>query len=172
MQRQLDDMQQMAESALAFARDAADGEETSLVDLGALAESLVEDLESLGLDVTCKVPEAAIVHACRPVALKRALTNLVRNAVTYGGSAEVTIRKTAGEILIDVADNGPGIPDADMERAFTPFERLDPARSAETGGAGLGLTIARTIARAHGGDVRLANRPEGGLVATIALPAA
>lgn len=172
MQRQLDDMQQMAESALAFARDAADGEETSRVDLGALAESLVEDLECLGLDVSCIDPEAAIVHACRPVALKRALTNLVRNAVTYGGSAEITIRKAGGEILMEVSDNGPGIPEADMERAFTPFERLDPARSTETGGAGLGLTIARTIARAHGGDVRLANRREGGLVATIALPAA
>lgn len=172
MQRQLDDMQQMAESALAFARDAADGEPTSRTDLGALAESIVEDLEGLGLAVTCTSAEETIVHACRPVSLKRALTNLIRNAVAYGGGADVSVRMANGEILIEVADHGPGIPDADMERAFTPFERLDPARSAETGGAGLGLTIARTIARAHGGDVRLANRPEGGLVATIALPAA
>jgi signal transduction histidine kinase len=172
MQRQLDDMQQMAESALAFARDAADGEETSRTDIGALAESLADDLASLGLEVTCTAPDRSIVHACRPVALKRALTNLVRNAVAYGGSAEVSVRKSGGEILIEVADNGPGIPEADMDRAFTPFERLDPARSAETGGAGLGLTIARSIARAHGGDVRLANRSEGGLVATIALPVA
>jgi signal transduction histidine kinase len=84
--------------------------------------------------------------------------------------ARVTIESTGASILIRIDDDGPGIPAADQERVFEPYLRLEPSRNEETGGAGLGLAIARMIARAHGGDIRLRNRPAGGLAAIIELP--
>jgi signal transduction histidine kinase len=107
---------------------------------------------------------------CRPLALRRCLDNVVDNAVKYGTCARVRLEATPLNVLVTVDDDGPGIPEAEQERVFLPFERLDNSRSAELGGTGLGLAIARTIARAHGGDVRLANRNGGGLRVTIALP--
>ena len=108
----------------------------------------------------------------RPLALKRALTNLVSNAVTYGGAARVRlVPPTGGMLTIEVEDDGPGIPPAELDRVFEPFHRGEPSRSRETGGVGLGLPIARNIFRAHGGDVTLANRPTGGAKATAAFPA-
>jgi signal transduction histidine kinase len=169
MQRQLDEMHQMAESALAFARDASDSEPTRSVDLPSLLESLADDLGELGMEVQYE-PGGRVTFACRPVSLKRAVRNLVVNAVTHGGAAEISLAEDNETVSVTVSDNGPGIPDEDIERVFRAFERLDEARNQDSGGAGLGLTIARTIARAHGGDVTLANRPEGGLAATITLP--
>jgi signal transduction histidine kinase len=105
------------------------------------------------------------------VALKRAVRNLVENAVAYGHRAQVSLARSAEELVIAVDDDGPGIPEAEAERVFAPFVRLEPSRNPKTGGIGLGLAIARTIARAHGGDVTLANRPSGGLRASLRLPA-
>ena len=107
----------------------------------------------------------------RPVALKRALANLVGNAVAYGGDARVTLRPPgAGGVVVQVEDSGPGIPPDELDRVFEPFHRLEGSRNRETGGTGLGLPIARDILRAHGGDVSLANRDGGGVRATVTLP--
>src|SRR6202012_2416238 len=107
----------------------------------------------------------------RPLALKRALSNLVSNALAYGGSARVClVPPTAGPLIVEGGDDGPGIPPGKLERVFEPFHRGEPSRNRETGGVGLGLPIARNIFRAHGGDVTLANRPMGGVRATITLP--
>jgi signal transduction histidine kinase len=104
------------------------------------------------------------------VSLKRALGNLVENAVTYGQRARVMLMEVRNGLRIDVDDDGPGIAEPDMERVFDPFERLETSRSLETGGVGLGLAIARSIVRQHGGDITLSNRPEGGLRTTVWLP--
>ena len=165
----LDEMQRMAEATLAFAREEASSEETRVVDLAALIESVAEDQADLGRDV--KVADAERTpHACRPLALKRALRNLVENACIYGQRARVTLARDGDDLTLTVDDDGPGIPAGEMEREFQPFVRLEPSRNPETGGIGLGLAIARTIARAHGGDVLLVNRPEGGLRTTLRLP--
>jgi hypothetical protein len=104
--------------------------------------------------------------------MKRALANLVANAVAYGGSARFRLLPPVDRILtIELEDDGPGIPPGELERVFEPFHRGEPSRNRETGGVGLGLPIARNIFRAHGGDVALANRPRGGLRATVTLPA-
>ncbi len=169
----LDEMQAMAEASLAFARGDAAGEPTRPVDLTALAESVVEDLAAHGLDAALEetVGEMApVVLPCRPLALRRALTNLVENATRYGGQARVRVGRRGQDAWITVEDRGPGIPAADLERVFEPFVRLEESRNTETGGAGLGLAIARSTVRAHGGDVRLENRADGGLRAVVVLP--
>ncbi len=99
------------------------------------------------------------------------MVNLVTNAVNYGGSALVRLSQDSGRLVtVDVEDDGPGIPAAELERVFEPFHRGEPSRNRETGGVGLGLPIARNIMRAHGGDVVIANRPTGGVRATATLP--
>ncbi len=99
------------------------------------------------------------------------LVNLVTNAVIYGGSATVRLSQDADRmVMVEVEDDGPGIPPADLDRVFEPFHRGEPSRNRETGGVGLGLPIARNIMRAHGGDVVIANRPAGGVKATVTLP--
>jgi signal transduction histidine kinase len=102
--------------------------------------------------------------------LRRCLTNLVDNAVSYGGEATVRVDDNAERLILRVLDSGPGIPQDDLERVFEPFLRLEPSRSRTTGGTGLGLTIARDIARVHGGEISLRNRSEGGLEAILTLP--
>jgi len=165
----LDEMQAMIEAVLAFAREDAAREDTRRVDLAALVASLCDDLADQGGDVAF-AEAGKTTLACRPVALKRALGNLIENALAYGRRARVSLIDGAEAVEIVVEDDGPGIPEAEMARVFEPFVRLDRARGHETGGVGLGLAIARTVARAHGGDVVLANRPEGGLRASLRLP--
>ncbi len=165
----LDEMQRMADATLDFAREEAAAEDTRTVDLAALIGSLVDDLADLGHDAVFEAA-TAVVYACRPVALKRALRNLVENAATYGGRARVGLAETGHDIVITVDDDGPGIPEADLEGVFKPFVRLEASRSHDTGGIGLGLAIARSIVRGHGGDIGLENRAGGGLRATVRLP--
>jgi signal transduction histidine kinase len=165
----LGEMQAMAEAVLAFARGDAESEPTRQTDVAALAESLVEDAAEAGRDVRFE-ESRPVTLACRPFALKRAIGNLVDNAIFHGLRARVRVEATETEIRIIIDDDGPGIPVAELERVFDPFVRLEASRSRETGGAGLGLAIARTIVRGHGGDVRLENRPEGGLRAVVSLP--
>jgi signal transduction histidine kinase len=109
-------------------------------------------------------------YPCRRVSIRRCFANLIENAVKYGQRAEVSLDVSGTEIMIHVDDRGPGIPDEAREQVFRPFYRVEGSRSRDSGGSGLGLTIARTVALAHGGDVLLAARPAGGLRATIALP--
>jgi len=164
----VEEMQTMTEATLAFAREDASGETTRAVDFPALLESLCADLADLGWNVNV-AETGPMPYRCRPDALRRALRNLIENAVRYGGEARVALAQTADGLEITIDDNGPGIPDQDLERVFQPFVRLEHSRNRETGGVGLGLSIARSIVRAHGGDVLLANRPDG-LRATIRLP--
>jgi len=167
----LAEMFQMTEAALAYAKggELEALEEPRLVDVGALVSSVCDDLADMGAPVECNDPESFSLR-CRGFALKRALRNVIVNAVAYGSYARVSTQLVNGEARIVIEDNGPGIPEGDMEKVFSPFVRLENSRNADTGGMGLGLAIARGIVRFHGGDVTLKNRPEGGLRVTIALP--
>jgi signal transduction histidine kinase len=167
----LDEMQDMVEGTLAFAREEAASEPTRVVDLAALVESTADDLADLGADVAFANP-GRLPYAARPVALRRALRNLIENAVRYGRRCRLRMERDREEVRIVIEDDGPGIAEDQQERVFEPFVRLEGSRSSETGGIGLGLAIARSIVRAHGGDIRLGNRPEGGLAVTLALPPA
>ncbi len=158
----LDEMFEMAEASLSFAREEAAQEQTRLVDIGALTSSVCADLADAGRDVTC-ADDGSFAMRCRPVAMKRALRNIIDNAVTYGQRARVSADWKNGEARIVVDDDGPGIADCDMEKVFKPFVRLEQSRNKDTGGVGLGLAIAHSIVRSHGGDIFLHNRPEGGL---------
>ena len=165
----LEEMQRIAEDTLAFIREDMRREETRTVDLHALIDSVAVDLADIGHELT--VFECArVVVACRPVALRRAFRNLLENASIHGVRATVGIAQGDDGPHIVIEDEGPGIPEADRERVFEPFVRLDESRSAEKSGTGLGLTIARTIIRGHGGNIRLENRAEGGLRMTVVLP--
>jgi signal transduction histidine kinase len=163
------EMDTMIGATLQFARDEAAAEARKSTDLAALMQSVVDDMADAGLPVTMK-PAAPVVCDCRPGALRRALRNLLDNAIKYGKTAHAGIRTTPAAIEIEVDDDGPGIAADDLARVFEPFYRVENSRSPETGGVGLGLAIARSIVDAHGGTVTLANRPEGGVRATVTLP--
>jgi signal transduction histidine kinase len=135
----------------------------------ALIESIAADAREVGGDVRIE-GAARVPYPGHPQSLKRALTNLIDNAAKYGKSATITVEDGAQTLRICVRDKGTGIPEAELERVFEPFYRMEASRNRATGGSGLGLTIARNIARAHGGDLRLRNRAEGGLEAELTLP--
>jgi signal transduction histidine kinase len=164
-------MQVMAEAVLTFARSDAETEPTRPTDVTALLESLVEDAAAKGKDIRF-ADSPRVTLPCRPFALRRALGNLIDNATFYGQHAEARVESLADGARFVIDDDGPGIPAGELERVFEPFVRLESSRSRATGGAGMGLSIARTIARNHGGDVRLENRPRGGLRAMLSLPGA
>lgn len=166
----LDELRAMTEATLAFSREQAAAEPTRNVDLTALVESLCDDLVEIGHDVTF-AEAAQIGYRCRADSLKRAVRNLVENAVRYGERARVSIALRPEVIEIVVQDDGPGIPSDMMERVFAPFFRMEGSRNAETGGIGLGLSIARNLVRHHGGDITLANTGRG-LRCVISLPRA
>lgn len=168
--REIEDMQAMVESTLAFASGEARPDERRPLDLAALLISLVDDAADLGRPCAYAGPDHAEVLGSPP-GLRRALWNLVDNAVKYGAVARVTLALEAGAVRIEIADDGPGIAPERMEEAFAPFRRLDPARSGKLPGVGLGLTIARDVVQGHGGSIALRTQPGGGLVATVRLPA-
>jgi signal transduction histidine kinase len=130
---------------------------------------MVDDMSDTGLAVTME-PAEPVVHNCRPAALKRAVRNLIDNAVKYGMKANVAIKPTPKSIEITIDDEGPGIAEQEHSRVFEPFYRVEESRSRETGGVGLGLAIALSIVQAHGGQIILSNRPIGGLRASVVLP--
>ncbi|MDG4595152.1 MAG: ATP-binding protein [Candidatus Contendobacter sp.] len=165
----LDDMQRMAQASLDFLRGGEDSEPIASVDLDALLESLRDDAEDTGRQVSLVGTTGQPLH-CRPLALKRCLTNLVDNALKYGQRAEITVTDMPTRLTLSIRDRGPGIPAAELERVFEPFYRLENSRSRDTGGTGLGLSIARNIARAHGGELTLRNHPQGGVEAVLELP--
>jgi len=165
----LSEMEAMINATLAFARDDAAHEPRTPADLADLLQSLCEDRADAGAIALYQGPPRFTL-ACRPVAMRRALANLIDNAINYGGRAEVALDTAPGQVLITIDDAGPGIPEAELDTVFHPFYRLEASRSRDTGGTGLGLSVARTIVRGHGGDIMLANRPEGGLRATVTLP--
>ncbi len=165
----LDAMESMVNQTLDFMRDPASREPVQPVDVMALLESLQADYHDMGHEVLVEGNIGA-PYLGRALALRRCLANLVDNAIRYGRKATLQASEEPRRISIRVSDEGPGIPEPDLERAFEPFYRGEASRSRETGGTGLGLGIARNIARAHGGDVTLRNRPQGGLEATLSLP--
>jgi signal transduction histidine kinase len=164
----LNELQALTESVLSAAKGAG-GESKRNIDLSALVESLCADLDDLGEPVTWRAHGPAPLQ-CRPDEIRRAVRNLVENAVAYGRRADVQIQQTPASYEIVVEDEGPGIPDSDQGRVFEPFVRLESSRNTETGGTGLGLTLVKAIAQGHGGGVTLENRSEGGLRARLSLP--
>ncbi|MDJ0387245.1 ATP-binding protein [Roseomonas sp. E05] len=175
----LDEMEAMVNATLAFARDDSATEPSVPLDLAALCRTVLDEAADARPEVEPEAvsytgPERLRIRA-RPIALKRALANLVGNALNYGGSARILLDgpgrgAEASLVRLRVEDDGPGIPEESLEAVFQPFRRLETSRNRETGGTGLGLPIARNILRAHGGDVVLRNRPRGGLTAVVTLP--
>jgi signal transduction histidine kinase len=132
-------------------------------------ESLCADLDEIGEPVSCRGLSAAPL-CCRPNEIRRAVRNLVQNAVVYGRKADVSLFETPSSYEIVVDDEGPGIAPADRQRVFEPFVRLETSRNEATGGTGLGLTLVKAITEGHGGAVILENRETGGLRARMQLP--
>lgn len=173
MIRTLDEMQTMTESVQAFARDDAASEPISDVDILALLEECASVFRAQDGQIDLTVNTAAIpLLRGRPMSLKRAVNNLLENAIVYGKRAEIGIDCNQKSVIIKIRDFGPGIPPDRMEEMFKPFARLESSRSRETGGTGLGLSIARSIIHGHGGEISLQNADEGGLIVTIDLPSA
>ncbi|HWC62910.1 MAG TPA: ATP-binding protein [Rhizomicrobium sp.] len=165
----LEELQELTEQVLSAARGAG-GESKRNVDLSALVESLVADLDDLGEPVTWRNSNTPAPVSCRPNEIRRAVRNLVENAVAYGNKADVQIADNGAGYEIVVEDEGPGIPEDDRQRVFEPFVRLETSRNSATGGTGLGLTLVKAIAEGHGGGVVLENRETGGLRARMILP--
>ena len=171
MLTELDTTNEMIESILMFARDETQREPRSLVDLSALAEGICQDASDSGAPVTFDGPRGVTI-SCRPTALRRAISNLVDNAVKYGKIALVTLSPGPEHVAITVEDEGPGVPWTEREKVFEPFYRADNSRNPNTGGVGLGLCVTRSILWEHGGDITLANRKGGGLSVRLKLPGA
>jgi signal transduction histidine kinase len=165
----LEEMESMVGATLDFLRGMENGEPARPVDIMALLESLQADMAETGGQVRVEGRARAPLPGS-PQALKRCLSNLIENAVKYGKSAMVMVDDNATRLEIRIQDEGPGLPPSELEKVFEPFHRVEGSRSRETGGTGLGLTIARSIAEAHGGSIVLRNRAEGGLEAILVLP--
>ncbi|HXE49508.1 MAG TPA: ATP-binding protein [Ramlibacter sp.] len=165
----LKEMESMVTDSLEFMRGLGGSEARQAVDVMALLESLQSDNEAMGrtmrVEGRASAPYMAVVSL-----LKRCLGNLIDNAALYGDRVTLKVEDTPGCLTLRVLDEGPGIPEAELEKVFEPFHRLEGSRSRETGGTGLGLTIARNIAQMHGGDIKLHNRPQRGLEAVLTLP--
>ncbi|MDX9998318.1 MAG: ATP-binding protein [Phenylobacterium sp.] len=165
----IDQMEEMISAALTFVRDASSHGERTALELSSLVESIADEMAETGAKTEVEQAEKVVLDG-DPVALRRLVTNLFENAVKFGGGARARVYKTDSAAIIEIDDDGPGIPAAEAERVFEPFYRREPSRSRKTGGAGLGLAVVRSVARGHGGDVSLINRPEGGLTARVELP--
>ena len=190
----LDEMEAMIGDTLAFLRDDAAEEPVETVAFTAMLETICDELGDLGHPVAFHGPPPLTLRqvgsvfgiaeareivvddrrslrlACRPASLRRVFYNVIGNALKYGHRADVFVDADSDEIVVDVCDRGPGIPESEFENVFKPFYRLEGSRSRDTGGSGLGLSIVRSIVAKHGGRIDLANRPEGGLKVRIVLP--
>ncbi len=168
LHKDIEEMQRMLEAYLAFARG-DNGEIAVPTDIRALLEELKSDAERNGHETDISISGSSMASV-RPDAFKRLLANLVSNAQKYGGAIRLGVARDQRFLTIHVDDDGPGIPAAEREDVFRPFYRRDEARNQDEGGTGLGLAIARDIARAHGGDILLAESPMGGLRASVRVP--
>jgi two-component system, OmpR family, osmolarity sensor histidine kinase EnvZ len=168
LQKDVDEMEQMLEGYLAFARGDT-GESTARVNIVSMLEDLRADSERHGAEIGVETRGDLEIRV-RPIALKRCVGNLVANAQRHGDQVRVSAIREAQYVSIVVDDDGSGIPPEHREDVFRPFYRLDEARNQDEGGAGLGLAIARDIARSHGGDITLSDSPMGGLRAAIQIP--
>lgn len=168
--RDVDEMQGMVDAALAFFRDDAGQEPATSFDLPELLKSIVDDCGDQGVTVDYVGPDHAVQRG-RPLALRRVFANLVENAIKYATPPQIALRMTPQGAEIRLRDHGRGIPEDCLEQVFAPFQRLEQSRNRSTGGVGLGLTSARSIVRAHGGEITLSNHPGGGLEVLVFLPA-
>jgi two-component system OmpR family sensor kinase len=169
MSADIDQMEAMISAALTFVRDATrDGERTPL-ELSSLLETVCDEMAETGAETEVERGEKVVLHG-DPIALRRLFTNLLENAVKFGGRARARVFREGESAIVEIEDDGPGIPPEDAERVFEPFYRREPSRSRQTGGIGLGLAVVRSVARGHGGDVILLNRGGGGLTARVQLP--
>jgi signal transduction histidine kinase len=169
LQADLDDMQRLVDMTLDYLRGLKEAEPVRHVDVNGLAAGVADDFAATGRNIEVS-GRAERPFEGRPLALRRALSNLLENALTYGGQAALRIEDSPGSLRFIVEDEGPGIPEPDLARVLEPFERLEASRGRETGGVGLGLSITRDIAASHGGTFRLENRTPRGLRATLELP--
>ena len=169
MAADIEQMDGMISQALAYVRGETVRETPAPLDLSALVASVVHDLNEVGADASVQSDGSVRVMG-ESLNLRRAVGNLVENAIKFAGSAQVAVTTEPGLAVVTVSDTGPGLPADELEAVFEPFQRGEKSRNRETGGAGLGLAVARGVARAHGGDVVLSNRPGGGLVARLTLP--
>jgi len=165
----LEELDRIADSAIGLVREEVEGGAAENVDVGALAGEVVRELNAIGHEATLG-PVAAVEVRVTPLALKRALRNLIINAATHGNGASVRVAKAEGYVRIVIEDRGPGIPPELIDRVFEPFFRVDPARRQRLPGAGLGLAIAREIIARQGGTIAIANRKDGGLRQIVTLP--
>lgn len=166
----IEEMRAMLKAALSFTRDGRDGAPHEKLDLGSLIESLVDDLATAGKPVSVETGPRAVVRG-NSAALRRLFANLIENAVRYGERARLRWGLSEGKVDVLVEDDGRGFDLARAEALFAPFVRGETSRNRETGGTGLGLAIVRSIAEAHGGEVSLENRPDGGGRVRVRLPA-
>ncbi len=168
LRQDIGDMEAMIQGYLDFARDQVT-EPTQAVDIVAMVQSLAETFRHDRVEVAHDLPEDIQLRA-RPESLRRALNNIIANALRYGGHCWIAIATTANQAIITVDDDGPGIPADRRADIFRPFVRLDESRNAATGGVGLGLTIARDVVMAHGGDIVVKEAPQGGARFIVTLP--
>lgn len=164
----IDEMTQLLDATLSFLRNEAVTEELSPIDIDALMDAIAEDALERGQKVS--VHGAIAPLSAQPLALKRCLTNLVANAIRYGGEARIELIDGDKQVQIDIVDRGPGIPEHNLERVLEPFFRLEGSRSRDTGGTGLGLAIANDVVKRHAGTLTLLNARDGGLIARVVLP--
>lgn len=163
-------MEEMISSILVFSRDHARTESMERFDMSALLMSLCDDMVDMGRQITYHSRVERLIYFGRMNSLRRAVTNFIDNAIKYGNEADIYLLEKRHEIQIKIEDQGPGIPEDQLEKVFDPFYRVDPARSPKIVGTGLGMTVAREIIRNHGGDVMLMNREKRGLSVSINLP--
>jgi signal transduction histidine kinase len=167
----LDEMEKMVASLLTFLKGQDDPEKPRPIDLVALLTTLVDDAVDQGGEARYEGPPRLML-TLRPLGIKRALSNLLENALLYAGSVRVCLKIEEREARILIEDKGPGIPEPELDRVFEPFHRLEQSRNRATGGTRLGLAIARGAVEREGGSIALLNRPEGGLSVSITLPLA
>lgn len=163
------DMQTMLDSTLAFAKDDSKQETRKKVNLTSLLQTICDDNADTGGVINCSL-QPGIEYKCGPVALKRAINNIIENAQRYGEYARIELNADTDSITIKISDKGPGIPEEEQQKVLNPFYRIEKSRNKDTGGSGLGLTVAKTIISAHGGEIILKNAADVGLMVIITLP--
>lgn len=169
MERDVDEMTAMLNSLLDYLGGGPETEAARLTDVAAICLTLADEVSDAGGTARYAGPDQ-LMATVRPLALKRAVDNLIQNAVTYAGQSEISLAWDGPVLVLAVEDDGPGIPEAQLERVVEAFHRLDDARARNTGGFGLGLSIVQRLVEAEGGELRLSNRPQGGLRAELRLP--
>jgi signal transduction histidine kinase len=165
----LEEMEQMINETLSFARADANMESKVQMDLVSLVQTICEDMQDMGHDVTFFCRASRIPFFGRSLALKRAFTNLINNGIRYGKRVQVNLTMRGKQAFIKVEDDGPGIPQEEMEHVFSPFYRGEHSRSRDTGGVGLGLAVTKDIIQAHSGKIRLHNKKPHGLRVSVYL---